>query len=185
MIRHPQLIITIGLLLAIAGCRDSSSALAADAKISGPPVPNKEYGARNPRACEKVTKAPSVAEAQALVQCGLEGFFPGPSLYLVTDVKIEMGAPRNQTPLDGTNDLDPRSKIYPLRGSLTSYSCGLVAQYGGGNQLPEVAGCNRRRRTRTLLADFLWRLEVHFDRRTCTTIHTARGRAYRLLGHPG
>ena len=123
------------LLLSLSGCRDSSSALASpgpSAAISGAPVLNSEYGARNPRACEKVTKAPSVAEAQALVQCGLEGFFPGPALFLVTDVKIEMGAARNQTPLDGTNDLDPRSKIYPLRGSLTKYSCGLVAQYGAG-----------------------------------------------------
>jgi hypothetical protein len=134
--------------LTVAGCKDSSSTVAAAAStadISGPPVANAEYGARDPRVCAKVTHPPSLAEAKALVQCNREGMFPGPALFLVTDVSIEMGAVRAQTPIDATNDSDPNSKIYPLRGSLTMYSCGQVAQYGVGKNCekwPAAVGGN-------------------------------------------
>jgi hypothetical protein len=141
-------LLSVCLSFGLAGCKESGVSVAASASgadISGPPVLNAEYGARNPRVCAKVTHPPSVAEAAALVQCNREGMFPGPALFLVGDVSIEMGAVRAQTPIDATDDSDPKSKIYPLRGSLTLYSCGQVAQYGVGKNCekwPAAVGGN-------------------------------------------
>lgn len=130
--------------IAIPLCIFAMTASASD-ELSGGPTMNATYAARNPRVCTKLTKPPTLAQAKALVQCNLEGMFPGPSLVLVTDVDLEMGAVRNQTPLDQTNDSDPRSKIYPLRGSLTRYACSPAADYPAGancQKWPAAVGGN-------------------------------------------
>jgi hypothetical protein len=118
------------------GCR--SSALEASGgmpaqQISGPPVANADYDARNPRTCAKVTTRPDVATATALVQCSAERF-ANYEVWLVTDVKVEMGTPRAvNTLLDSNiNDLDVNQMIYPLRGSAVQYVCSLVKDYGVG-----------------------------------------------------
>src|ERR1700761_2605481 len=100
-------------LLGLTACKGSVSAAESPqaSEMSGPPVPNAQYAARNPRTCAKVTSPPTVEQARALVQCGIEGMFPGPSLVLVTDVTLQMGKVRPQTALDGIDGLDPTSPI--------------------------------------------------------------------------
>jgi hypothetical protein len=119
-----------------SGCRSGSveaSETGSATEISGPPVANADYGARNPRICSKVTTRPDVATAAALVQCSAERF-ANYEVWLITDVKVEMGAPRAvNTVLDSNiNDLDVTQKIYPLKGQAVQWVCSLVKDYGAG-----------------------------------------------------
>jgi hypothetical protein len=139
------------LLVAIAttcltACK-SGAAEAANAgstsDISGPPTMNAAYGTRNARVCAKVTTRPDVATAIALVQCAREGIFSN-SLWLTSEIQLEIGAPRAVTTTDtDINDLDASAKIYPLRGQGINWSCGLVSTYGAGTNCqkwPAVPG---------------------------------------------
>lgn len=134
-VRHVALIVCALIVLGVVGCKSDGVQAAgggSGADMSGPATMNAEYGARNARVCSKVTSAPSLAQATALVQCHAEGLMGG-SLWLVTDLQVEMGSPRGATTMDtDINDLDASSKIYPLRGQATKWSCGLVSQYGAG-----------------------------------------------------
>jgi hypothetical protein len=146
-------------LAGLSGCRGSgvqASGNGSAADISGPPTMNADYGARNPRTCGKVTSPPDTATAKALVQCANEGF-RNSEVWLITDLRLEIGAPRASTYADADiNDLDVNAKIYPLRGSGTNWACGLVSQYGAGTNCqkwpagPDLGG----RCWRTLFGDW-------------------------------
>jgi hypothetical protein len=126
-----------GTFASFSGCKSNASVQAAGggagaANISGPPTMNAEYGVRNPRTCAKVTSPPDVETAKALVQCNAERLADS-ALWVVTDLQVQMGSPRAMTINDtDINDLDATSKIYPLKGQGTNWSCGLVSQWGVG-----------------------------------------------------
>jgi hypothetical protein len=83
------------------------------------------YGSRAPRTCANA-KAPvkgplTAAQAMQYFICGAEGTF-GDNLYLVDQVKIEVGKGRpflSQT--DMLTDADVSSLVYPVRGSYVQY----------------------------------------------------------------
>ena len=96
--------------------------------LSGPPSFNPLFQARNPRVCGKMTHVPNAAQAAVMVQCDREAASRltsfTPILFLATDVQVEIGAPRNFIQsLDSWQDIDVKAKVYPLRGSATSWTC--------------------------------------------------------------
>jgi hypothetical protein len=104
------------------------------------PTFNQQYQTRNPRVCAAVTHVPSQAEATIMVQCNYEANSrltgSSPSLFLATDVVVQMGSARRYDPNmdDQKSDIDPSGRVYPLRGSSTSYTCIAVNPYQhGGN----------------------------------------------------
>ena len=121
-------------LLAPLGCRSSPSdgsgggeGQASAASLSGPPKFNVRFQTREPRECTPVRSVPSATVAAALLQCSEEGT-SSQSITLFQDVHIEMGSPRAfmmSTDVD-SNDIDPAAKVYPIRGSATSYICAQV-----------------------------------------------------------
>jgi hypothetical protein len=98
--------------------------------ISGPPQMDALFHTRKPRKCAKVTKPPNVSQATALAQCDAEGETQT-EIDLVTNVQLEMGAPRSFNPrLDsGWNDIDPSANVYPTRGHLVRYNCSSDPQF--------------------------------------------------------
>jgi hypothetical protein len=134
-VRGLSLCLIAGLSLISTGCKTGSveaSGNLSGADISGPPTLNADYGARNPRKCSSVKQPPDVATATALVQCNAESF-ANSEVWLVTNLQVQMGAPRSATLNDtDINDLDAATKIYPLKGTGTQWACGLVSQYGVG-----------------------------------------------------
>ena len=137
--RSTALCLLAGILAGLSGCKSSGAEASGNgsaAEMSGPPTYNAVYQVRNPRICAKVTSPPSVAQATALVQCSSESDTTGsasPAIWLATDLKVEMGAPRNYIPgTDDRQNLDPSAKIYPLRGQGTRWSCGPAASYPAG-----------------------------------------------------
>ncbi len=97
------------------------------AKSSGKP-----YGSRDPEGCastkEPVKGAPSSALATRYLRCHIEGIGPGNNMYLIENVKVEVGKgtpflelSRGQRPFGA----DPDSLVYPIRGSYTSYQCSI------------------------------------------------------------
>jgi hypothetical protein len=67
------------------------------------------------------------------------------SIILVTDLTVEMGAPRDFMPGADNylRDIDTRAKVYPLRGQSTRWDCGEVrADNAGKNCMtwPRVEG---------------------------------------------
>ena len=93
------------------------------------------YGARNPRTCAS-TKAPvsGPLSAQQAVQyfiCGKEGQFGDNYLYLVGDVRIEVGKGRPfLAKTDIISDADTDSPVYPIRGSWTEYQVRRISASG-------------------------------------------------------
>lgn len=90
-------------------------------------IPNK-YGTRDPRKCED-KKAPAkgaitAALAAKYVICEAEKV-SGPYLYLVEDVKVEVGGGRPYNPNMDLNvpEINVRAPLYPIRGGLVRYQC--------------------------------------------------------------
>ena len=106
--RSMALCLLAGMLAGLSGCKSSgveASGNGSAAEMSGQPTFNAVYQVRNPRICAKVMSPPNVAQATALVQCSSESDTTGsasPAIWLATDLKVEMGAPRNYIP--GTDD---------------------------------------------------------------------------------
>ena len=116
---------------------------------SSPPVPNNRnnnqtnrnnadqfnqttkvnrYGTRDPRTCtdkrSPLKDAITDALAEKYVICELEKF-DGQYLYLVENVRVQVGVGRPYNPNMDINvpNMDVRFPIYPIRGSLTKYQC--------------------------------------------------------------
>lgn len=88
----------------------------------------ERYGSRDPRTCEDM-KAPArgtitAALAAKYFICKAEGV-QGPYLYLVEDVKVEVGGGRPYNPNMDLNvpEIDVKLPLYPIRGSLVKYQC--------------------------------------------------------------
>jgi hypothetical protein len=113
----------------------SAGGQAAATNLSGPAVLLPEYQARGPRTCTKLTTAPSLAQAVALAQCGMDGISSG-QLFLTQNVNIEMGSPRAFVYFSdaGLSGIDPNAQVYPLRGSYTGYMCNKIgSMYPAGH----------------------------------------------------
>ena len=144
------LMLFVASVLGLSACKSDgvqASGGGSAAEISGPPTFNEAYQSRNPRICAPVTSPPNVAQAAALVQCSTESDTTGsstPLITLVTDLQVQMGAPRDYMPgMDSWSDIDVRGKVYPLRGQGTMWQCSPVAQYGVGQNCvnyPAAAG---------------------------------------------
>ena len=123
----------------------SSGGSAADISPAAPTF-NQQFQTRNPRVCAKVTHLPSVAEATVMVQCEQEAASntggSSPVFMLATDVAVQMGSPKAYNPgVDNFwDDIDPSSKVYPLRGSSTGYTCTPVNPYNQGKNCSKSFG---------------------------------------------
>lgn len=86
-------------------------------------APGAKYGARDPRTCEP-DKSPTLTAATAskLFTCSQEKD-AGDYLYLIADLKLEMGAARKYQTSDTYADIDPTLMVYPIRGTFTRYQC--------------------------------------------------------------
>jgi hypothetical protein len=111
--------IAAGVLLLIGGF----NAAAQEKKSIG-----ERYGAREPRTCEDM-KAPAKGAITAALAakyfiCASEKV-EGQYLYLVENVKTEVGAGRPYNPNMDINvpEIDVRFPLYPIRGSHTQYQC--------------------------------------------------------------
>lgn len=130
---------------AMIGCGAGTSNQPADPSNLQPQTGvGSKYGTRDPYTC-KSTKAPahgaiSPEVAAQYVACNAEGETGG-MLYLLQNVKVEVGAGRAFNPnSDDYADIDQSSPLYPIRGSFTRYQCGAVSS---GPILPNVGkNCN-------------------------------------------
>lgn len=118
-----------------AGGQGSGSATG----LSGQPTILPNFQARAPRICSSVTKPPSLSQATIMVQCSMDQISVL-GLSLLQDVKIEMGASRpflEQTDA-GLPGIDLTARVYPLRGSYTSFFCNPI-----NNMSPVGKSCIR------------------------------------------
>ena len=96
--------------------------------VTATAVKGNKYGTRDARTCDD-KKAPargaiSAALATKYFICEAEGV-KGSELYLVENVKTEVGGSRPFNPRDDVNyyNIDVRFPVYPIRGSFTMYQC--------------------------------------------------------------
>jgi hypothetical protein len=114
-------------LLILTGSREPT-AQAAEPDLSGPPVFSQKWQTRLPRECSKVTNPPNALQAAALVQCTME-YQSSQVISLMQEVKVEVGGPRPFIAEDSSfSQIDPSSKVYPIRGSEKMYLCGSVIE---------------------------------------------------------
>ncbi len=89
-----------------------------------------KYGSRDPRTCadSKSPKAgaPSPTQAAQYVVCSSEHEIN--DLYLVENVMVQVGKGRPYNIREDINfpDIDTSFPVYPIRGSLTQYDCGVI-----------------------------------------------------------
>jgi hypothetical protein len=91
---------------------------------------NARYGSRDPRTCED-TKAPArgaITAALALkyLNCQMEYVSGSGDLYLVENVKVEVGGGIPYAAIMGQrslSEIDVKHPVYPIRGSLLRYQC--------------------------------------------------------------
>ena len=94
------------------------------------------YGSREPRTCED-TKAPTkgaITAALALkyLNCQMDYLAGGGDLYLVENVKVEVGGGISYAAIMGQrslSEIDVKHPVYPIRGSLLRYQCKEVTGY--------------------------------------------------------
>lgn len=90
----------------------------------------ERYGSREPRTCED-TKAPAkgaITAALALkyLNCQMDYVSGGGDLYLVENVKVEVGGGIPYAAIMGQrslSEIDVKHPVYPIRGSLLRYQC--------------------------------------------------------------
>jgi len=94
-----------------------------------------DYQSRAPRKCSAVTSPPSVAQAAVMVQCSMDATSAF-GVGLVQDVNIEMGKARPfvYSSDAGLSGIDLDAKVYPLRGSYTSYLCNKISNMSVAGQ---------------------------------------------------
>lgn len=91
---------------------------------------SERYGSRDPRTCED-TKAPAkgaITAALALkyLNCQMEYVSGGGDLYVVENVKVEVGGGIPYAAIMGQrslSEIDVKHPVYPIRGSLLRYQC--------------------------------------------------------------
>src|SRR5271166_5384626 len=94
--RHSMAILFVLALFFPLGCKSVDTLAAGSGSgsdLSGPPVFNARFQAREPRKCSKVASPPSVSQAAALIQCSREQTNAHQD-WITQDVKVEMGSPR-------------------------------------------------------------------------------------------
>lgn len=96
-----------------------------------------KYGTRDPQTCSSMKEpakgAPSSALAAKYVTCQFEKEVNGNSIYLLTDVKVEVGGgiPYQQLPnIHRPGGADPNTMVYSIRGSFKKYMCAVVHPSG-------------------------------------------------------
>jgi hypothetical protein len=111
--------------------------------LVSPPLDAQEsvgakFGSRDPRTCASRTAALSPATAREYFICDQE-YVVGPNasgefIYLVSDVKVELGRSRPFNPDTDTfgfaasNAIDPSQAVVPIRGSFNEWVCGKLGQ---------------------------------------------------------
>ena len=102
----------------------------------------KEYGAREPATCPNRKSPITAATARMYVICDKEEYGAN-SLDLVSDVNVEVGAPRAYVHGQDSllNDVDVRQLIYAIRGSYTLYSC--ISYRNLVSSVPPSTNCMR------------------------------------------
>ena len=104
--------------------------LGAFGSIFAQPGSGAKYGARDPRTCVDKTApktgALSSAQAAQYVVCSSEYVIN--DLYLVENVTVQIGKGRPYNIREDINfpDIDTKFPVYPIRGSLTKYDCGVI-----------------------------------------------------------
>src|SRR5690348_6662554 len=98
------------------------------ATVAAQPGIGSKYGSRDPLVCGSKTEptrgAPSGQRLVDLVRCGSGGErVYWDQLYLLENVKVEIGKARPYQPTDKANKLDPSKPVYPIRGSFDKYQC--------------------------------------------------------------
>ena len=119
--RQSLLLVTIAIVLTFGAF---NATVAQDKKSIG-----ARYGSREPRTCED-TKAPArgaitAALAQKYLNCQMEGIWSN-DLYLVENVKVEVGGGISYAAIMGQYSLDQidvKYPVYPIRGSFLKYQC--------------------------------------------------------------
>lgn len=103
----------------------------------------ERFGTRPPRVCGEVKAKPTPDQAAALVQCRTETMSEG-EIYLLEKVQVQMGSgqPYNQKAHVFLTAVDTTAKVFPIRGSLTSYRCVRTKDGGVGTNCVTVAGPN-------------------------------------------
>jgi len=96
-------------------------------RIAGAQGVGTPYGTREPVPCPTDKSSTlSVDQAQKVFECGAE-IVAGGYIYLIKDLKMQLGAPRQSNPGSDTyHDLDPNGPVYPARGTFTRYQCSRV-----------------------------------------------------------
>ena len=103
----------------------------------------ERFGTRSPRVCADIKSKPSPEQAAALIQCRTETMSEG-QIYLLEKVRVQIGAAQayNERTHAFLTGVDTTSKVYPIRGSLTSYTCVRIKDGGKGTNCVTVAGPN-------------------------------------------
>ena len=126
--RNLALSIAVLSILAPLGCKSVDGQSGGASSISEPLTMLADYQSRAPRKCSSVTNPPSVAQAAVMVQCTMDATSAF-GVGLVQDVNIEMGKARPFVYYSdaGLSGVDLDAKVYPLRGSYTSYLCNKIS----------------------------------------------------------
>ncbi len=86
-----------------------------------------QYGVREPTTCSSRSTPPtSAATARQYVLCGMEGFDGVENVIILSDVNVQVAAPRAfiYTQDSGDKQIDVRAPVYDIRGSFKEYQCG-------------------------------------------------------------
>lgn len=97
-----------------------------------------KFGSRDPRTCPTRSAALSPVTAKQYFICDSE-YTVGPnasgeSIYLVSDVMVELGNPRAFNPntdafgFAASNAIDPSQLVVPIRGSFNNWVCGKLGE---------------------------------------------------------
>lgn len=90
----------------------------------------ESYGSRDPVACPQVAGAgPTESEATALFRCVNE--VEAGHLYLLEDVRLQIGGSRPYQFGDGYPEIDRNLPVHPIRGSWVEYQCSNIKTYPG------------------------------------------------------
>ncbi len=102
-----------------------------------------QYGAREPATCQSRTAPPSAGTARQYLLCDMEGIDAFKNLILLTDVTVQIAAPRAfiYTQDSSRTQIDVRAPVYDIRGGFKEYQCGLPIV--GGGAYTATHNCNR------------------------------------------
>lgn len=93
------------------------------------------FGTRSLKSCPRITSQPTAAQIPLLLQCGYERTSHD-YVYLLENVRVEVGATRPFNSFsDGyATDIDAGAKVLPIRGSMSSYTCGAISDMAPSNR---------------------------------------------------